>query len=255
MSGRLEPGLCLPGEPDFAKSLGVSRTTLRSAVQILVLQGYLNRRHGVGTFVSELTPQTVSIANNISLLTSTTTLIREHGYQPGVAACDARLEPATDRLSEILDIIPGSLLLHISRTRTADGNPAIHVEEYLPASVLSPDDVPSAASDWSLMHLLESRGHRIRLISCQIKAVAAEPAIAADLAVPTGHPLLLLSQVGLSTRGSPVLYGDSYFDTSVFKFQVLRAPTSALDEVSPAPNGGSAGADARRRLEVLIRGT
>jgi GntR family transcriptional regulator len=253
-SGRLEPGLRLPAEPDLAKALGVSRTTLRAAVQILVLQGYLDRRHGVGTFVSELRPQAVSIANDISLLTSTTTLIRQHGYTPGLASCTSRLEPAAQKLGEVLDVAPGSPVLHLSRTRTADGKPAIHVEEYLPASVLSPDDLPEAGTDWSLMRLLEQRGQRISLVSCQIKAIAAEPEIAQELSVPVGHPLLLLSQVGMSQRGSTILYGDSYFDSTVFKFQVLRAPTSAPHEGS-APIEPSAGTDALQRLEVLIRGT
>ena len=50
--GGLAPGDKLPNELDLSQELGVSRTTLREAVRMLVAQGVLEVRRGKGTFVS-----------------------------------------------------------------------------------------------------------------------------------------------------------------------------------------------------------
>lgn len=50
--GRFQPGDKLPGEPEFSRELGVSRTTLREAIRVLATRGILEVRRGVGTFVT-----------------------------------------------------------------------------------------------------------------------------------------------------------------------------------------------------------
>jgi GntR family transcriptional regulator len=52
-SGKLERGVQLRGEVEFARELGVSRQTLREATRFLTREGLLSIRHGVGTFVAE----------------------------------------------------------------------------------------------------------------------------------------------------------------------------------------------------------
>lgn len=47
----LPPGARLPSEPDLARSLGVSRSSLRSGIALLEEDGVLRRRHGSGTYV------------------------------------------------------------------------------------------------------------------------------------------------------------------------------------------------------------
>src|SRR5215470_13900354 len=81
--GRLKPGEQLPSEPELAESLGVSRSTLRDALRILVSEGTLLRRRGVGTFVS--TDPLMSIQDGLENLSSTSELIRNHGYEPGTS--------------------------------------------------------------------------------------------------------------------------------------------------------------------------
>lgn len=219
---RIAPGQRLPSEPELATILGVSRTTLRAAVQVLVLEGLFDRKHGVGTFVSETASHAVSVVDDISQLTSTSDLIRQHGYEPGVASLRYDVEPATLELSEVLNVPIGSSVLHLSRTRTADGRRAIHVEEYVPSSIVSRELVPTGSADWSLFALLRSVGHPVVSATCRIQSVNASADLARELGVVPNHALLLLSQTAISSRGEIVLYGNSYVDTNVFRFQTLR---------------------------------
>ena len=54
---RLAPGEKLPGEVELARELGVSRTTLREAIHVLVSQNLLEARRGKGTFVTPAAAQ------------------------------------------------------------------------------------------------------------------------------------------------------------------------------------------------------
>jgi GntR family transcriptional regulator len=132
--GRLSPGQRLPGENEFAEQLGVSRSTLREAVRMLLTQGVLERRHGVGTFVTNST--LLTIEEGLEALTSTTELIRQHGYEPGTAEFRSEIVPASPQLAVILNAPPATPVLHISRTRTANHEPVIQAEEYILVSEL-----------------------------------------------------------------------------------------------------------------------
>src|SRR5207247_10206730 len=70
-------GQAIPSERRLSGELGVSRLTLRAALDELVREGYLVRRHGSGTFVSE--PQ---IAQQLTL-TSFTEGMRPRGMADG----------------------------------------------------------------------------------------------------------------------------------------------------------------------------
>ena len=69
VEGELKPATRLPPERELADQLGVSRTVVREAVQILVTKGLLETRHGVGTMVREVTREQVVSPLNLFLRT------------------------------------------------------------------------------------------------------------------------------------------------------------------------------------------
>src|SRR5699024_464499 len=75
-----EIGEKLPGEKEFAKQLNVSRAALREALQQLEMDGYVDRRHGVGTFVISNVPK---LSAGLELLESMTDLIKAKELDPG----------------------------------------------------------------------------------------------------------------------------------------------------------------------------
>lgn len=219
-NGQLRPGEQLPGEPQFATQLGVSRTTLRDAVRILVGEGVLERRRGVGTFIAD--NPLVNIQEGLETLLGTTELIRKKGYLPGTSASKWEVILAPELIAEALETSPGTSLLHLSRTRTANGLPVIQCEEYLPITIFGPEKIVELESDWSLYKLLEEVGSEIASAVCKITPVVADQTLATRLNVPLYHPLLLLRQIHYSSGHQPVLYCENYHNSSVIEFHIRR---------------------------------
>lgn len=220
--GRLKPGEQLPSEPEFAGQLGVSRTTLRDGVRILVSEGALERRHGVGTFVTN--NPLIHIHKGLETLTSTTEVIRKQGYEPGTSMNSWETMPATDHLAKVFGVVVGTSLIHFSRTRTANGIPVIQCEEYLLATILKPETINDQKSDWSLYKVLKDAHLEITSAVCKVIPVVADESLATQLKVPARHPLLLLRQTHYATDQQPVLYCENYHNSSVIEFDILRRP-------------------------------
>jgi GntR family transcriptional regulator len=218
--GRLKPGEQLPSEPEFSESLGVSRTTLRDAVRILVSEGTLLRRRGVGTFVS--TDPLMSIQDGLENLASTTQLIRNHGFAPGTSHSRWERIPASGYLAGILGLDSDAPLLHFSRTRTANDIPVIHCEEYVSAHIIDDQSTEQLDGEWSLYDVMKGVQAEVVSAVCKVIPVVADQSLSAQLHVPLHHPLLLLRQTHYSTDNRPILYCENYHNCDLIEFHVIR---------------------------------
>src|SRR6266542_5152358 len=98
----LEVGRPIPAERQLAVDLGVSRLTIRAALDELVRDGYLDRRHGSGTYVTE-----PKIAQPLTL-TSFSEDMRRRGMVPGSRTLELKVVPAGARLGRRLHLSPES---------------------------------------------------------------------------------------------------------------------------------------------------
>ena len=220
--GRLVSGQRLPAEPQLAEQLGVSRATLRQGLSLLTQEGLLVRQHGRGTFVSAL-PRSV-LRGNLTELMSTTQMIREQGYQPGIARCWIELTPVEPWIADLFDLPQASRLLHISRTRLANGYPAVYSDEYLPERLLGPEvmSLHESAEDWSLYERLHQAGIEVAFATCKVIPTIANEVLASHLRIKVGHPLLLLKQLHYTGVGQAVLYCENYHNCEFIEFQTVR---------------------------------
>ena len=108
-------GEAIPAERQLSADFGVSRLTVRAALDDLVREGYLVRRHGSGTFVSE-----PKIAQELTM-TSFTDDMRSRGLNPASETLDLRTVPAGARLGRLLHVSPSEPVLVADRLRLADG--------------------------------------------------------------------------------------------------------------------------------------
>src|ERR1700710_3098071 len=79
LAGKLERGAKLPNENELADRFAVSRATVREAVLGLLEAGYLSRRHGSGTYVTDRPRSRHALETTVSY----TAMIREAGQEPG----------------------------------------------------------------------------------------------------------------------------------------------------------------------------
>jgi GntR family transcriptional regulator, transcriptional repressor for pyruvate dehydrogenase complex len=97
-NGDLAPGERLPSERELARTLGVSRSTLREAIRALVVMNILVSRHGDGTYVSSLEPALLSAPFTFAL--DTRPALREHLFEARRALETACARLAAERISD-----------------------------------------------------------------------------------------------------------------------------------------------------------
>jgi GntR family transcriptional regulator len=117
---QLHLGDTMPSEWELADLYGVSRLTVRTALDNLTRQGWLVKRHGVGTFVAH--PKVTEIAPS---KLSFTEQMRAIGRIPGSRLISLEVVPASVELSGLLSLDPGDPLVEIVRLRLADGIPIL----------------------------------------------------------------------------------------------------------------------------------
>lgn len=217
----------LPSEPQLALDLGISRATLREALRLLISDGLIHRRHGVGTFVARV--PTPTIDRGIDELFSLTDAIEQLGHSASVGAHRATVEPASDDLSAELRLPSGAELCHLRRTRLADGRPVILCDDYLPMALMadlgiSADSMAAeVAQRGSLYAWLEERLElRVDSALTRIEPVAADARTASALQVPRGSALLRLRQTHYTPDGSAILYSENVHNSDVIHFHVVR---------------------------------
>ena len=120
-SAQLPPGTKLPSEGQLAKRFNVSRATVREAVRGLVESGYVTRRRGSGSYVTERRRMPHGLDSTLSYLA----MIETAGASAGMRILDAAFEPSCQDDAP-LQLKSGDSVLAVERVRTADDRPVIY---------------------------------------------------------------------------------------------------------------------------------
>ncbi|MBM7557895.1 GntR family transcriptional regulator [Halanaerobacter jeridensis] len=217
--GTYQPGEQLPSEAKLSEELGVSRATLREALRILEKEGKVNRRQGVGTFITE---KVALFKSGIGELNSITETIESMGLEAGTNNLNLELGVLDETLAQEFEISSDRELAVINRTRTANDEAVAYCKDYVPQFYL-PDDVTETDLEESLFDFLQqSCGIYITYAVADILPVAADKFLAKQLGVEEGTALLLLKQMHYDDRDNPLLYSKNYFRSDKFEFHVVR---------------------------------
>jgi GntR family transcriptional regulator, phosphonate transport system regulatory protein len=120
-------GAALPSELSLTQRFGVSRLTLRRAIDELVESGLLVRRHGIGIFVLD-----AAIDYRISENTRFTTMLEEAGHSTDTAVIRKQLVPASDEVADSLKIAPSEMVIWLETRRLVDDRPFCLVSHFIP---------------------------------------------------------------------------------------------------------------------------
>jgi len=227
---QLAVGDAIPSERKLSSDLRVSRLTLRAALDELVREGYLVRRHGSGTFVGE-----PKIAQQLTL-TSFSDDMRRRGMIPDSRTISLENVHAGPQVARALNISPDARVFRIGRLRLADGLPMAVETLHVPVSLV-PGLTAAQLEHSSFYALLEERYYVV--IASGLQTI--EPTVTNEeesrlLDVPLHSPAFLFERTSTTTGGETVEFvrsiyrGDRY--RLVAELSHRREPTmSALSAV------------------------
>lgn len=210
-SGAIPAGARLENEIAIGQRLGLSRPTVRRAIQELVDKGLVVRRRGIGTQVVQ-----GQVTRQVEL-TSLFEDLKNARHEPGTRVLAHEVIPVTDAVAASLGVSAGTQVVYIRRQRSTDGVPVAVLENYLPAEF---DDITTAQlEERGLYQLLRGRGITIRIAKQKIGARRAELDESDLLDIDPDGPVLTMERVAFDDSGRAIEFGRHCYRPDLYSFE------------------------------------
>ncbi|MYY06992.1 GntR family transcriptional regulator [Streptomyces sp. ATexAB-D23] len=214
-AGELPPGTRLSNEIVMADEFGLSRPTMRQAMQHLVNKGLLARKRGVGTQV---------VTNRIRRQVEFTSLyedLERDGRRPTTQVLSVETAPAEAAVATALGLEEGKPVVSIERLRLADDQPIALLHNYLPQGVIELD--LEALAEGGLYQQMRRSGAALSTAEQTIGARRATAAEVRLLDETRGATLLTMTRTAFDGSGKPVEYGSHVYRASRYSFEMTVA--------------------------------
>jgi GntR family transcriptional regulator len=229
-SGRLAPDAQLPSEHELCQEYGVSRVTVRRALQTLEADGLIYRRPGLGSFVCER-----RMAQGLARLTDFAQDMARAGLRATSRVLHQATEPCPAPTAERLAIAPGVPVLRLDRLRLGDGEPLAVDQTWIPpyyAQLLEGHDLARE----TIYQVLE-REYGIPALSgrYRISAATADDTMARHLRVTPGEALLVLERTTRTVGDRPLYFQRRFYrsDRMAYELELSRDPGGEASDGMP----------------------
>jgi GntR family transcriptional regulator len=215
LEGKLKQGDMIPSETELCARYECARMTVRQAINNLLIDGYIYRHKGRGTFVTfnkkEIQKQGgsfLSFTNEMKLLDEPVTTV----------PLNLEVVPADEIVAKRLQIHVGDPIYYIERLRSSENKPLAYERLYLPQAMygdLTIDTFKASFYDY----VQDDLGWRIRNCEYAIEARAVPKKVAELLHQRDGEPALYLNSVTYLENGRAFVYTRFYFHGEHFRFR------------------------------------
>jgi GntR family transcriptional regulator len=234
-SGELAANAMLPGERELGNLLGLSRTTVRLALNELVSEGVLYRHHGKGTFVARR-----KYKPNMAWLTGFAEELKWRGLAPTVQVLTARMQEAGASIAARLSVPQSEPIAYIQRLVAIDSTPIFTDSAYIISPIGSMVIGADLQND-SIYNIIERLGYPIHGGEQNISAIALSEYQAELLAARAGDPALVISRITFIEPGKPIEYSEAIYRGDRYEYSILlqRNPASTLPNSTEQLAAGS----------------
>ncbi|UZD68050.1 GntR family transcriptional regulator [Brucella sp. JSBI001] len=217
----LPAGSQLPPEDRLIERFGVSRTTVRKAIENLVARGLVEIRRGKGTFVAQ-----PKVTQELTELTGFVEDMQALGRAPTARLLDTEIVPADADVARQLALPSGALVMRIRRVRLADGVAMSLDETYLPREI-GEKIVTHDLDIEPIFTLLEDK-YDLPLVEAEyrLEAVTASPDVAEALAVEPGSAVFLIERTSYTEGHRAIDYEKLHYRGDLISFvtRLARRP-------------------------------
>ncbi|MGH1562638.1 GntR family transcriptional regulator [Mumia sp. DW29H23] len=212
LSGALAPGDKIDNELALADRLGLSRPTVRQAIQVLVDKGMVVRKRGVGTQVVH-----GKVRRSVEL-TSLYDDLAAAGQDPRTEVLGLRRVEAGEEVARELQLEPGAPVWSLERVRYIGDEPLALMHNLLPAPLLDLGAID--LTDVGLYAAMRNAGIWMRVAKQRIGARRADAREARLLAERKGAPLLTMQRTAYDDAGRAVEYGEHAYRPDLYAFEL-----------------------------------
>lgn len=218
IENELKPHALLPSERELAEIYGVSRTTVRLAMQELEHLGYIYKKHGKGTFVSSVSDSILNLTGAYSF----TEQMKSLGKEPQTKILAFEIREANKYFSTNLDIYKGEKIIKIKRLRLADGQPMMLERSYLPYKKFA-DLTPERLAQKPMYDIFsEDYQEKIKYAEEEFYASLVNGKDAKQLDIPEGAASLNLIRKTYNISNEVIEYTLSVARADQFRYKILH---------------------------------
>lgn len=205
----------IPTEPELRELFGVSRVTVRKAIEELVAEGYLVKKQGKGTFVSHK-----KVSRKIEYVSGFTDSCLQNGFVPSSIVLECKVIPASEEIARQLQIAVGEDVIFTKRKRFADKTPILLENNYF------------SKKDYAFLMNENLEGSLYRLLSekyniipenpkeTSLEIVVADEMLATDMDVAIGTPFFYMETMIADQNHKPIHVGHQYYLGDYYKFSI-----------------------------------
>lgn len=210
----------LPPEVEIAADLGVSRTIIRDSLASLEREGFISRRHGVGTIINR---HVLSVATRMDLEQEFLQMIESTGRKASVPFVKLGYGVAGEELAAKLKIDPLAEVIHITRIVAADGEAVIICTDSIAKNLIIKEGYTEEDLRKPVFDFLDKYCNtQVYMDLTEVRAVGADQEVAYWFGIAPGSPVLFMDEVGYTFRGKPVLHSGEFYKDRALQHMVLR---------------------------------
>lgn len=215
----------LPSEEKLSKKFAVSRATIRTVLNDLENENIVSRKHGVGTFINQLT---IPLNVQFSPVSLYTDMIKEFGYESKSKHIGKPeiLENIDKKIYEKLNISEDEKIVFTKKIFYADDSPCVLCIDYFPLSIVEKDNLLSKIDDYddSLFDFFKYELNRkIVADQAEITTTTSDETKLLDKFFPkSAKSFLQLNCINFDADNIPILYAEEYVDTNLIRFFSMR---------------------------------
>lgn len=220
-SAQLEPGDRIDSEGEFARRYGVTRMTVRHALDALEREGLLRRERGRGTFVAK-----PKVQQNLVRFAGTMEDLEERAVQPTVHLLGVDRMPVPGSVAEKLEVQAGTMVWVVRRLRLADGEPMVIKVNYLSCDRFPDLDRKDLTGRLMYEIFEQDYGFLVAGARQEVEVASATPEEARLLGVPARSPVAVWHGRVFTPERVILEYVRSVYRGDKFRFYIeqMRQP-------------------------------
>ena len=216
-NGFYKQGETIPTELELAELYQVSRPTIRQAVQLLVNDGYLEKRKKRGTIVCSPKIQ----QEFTQVIESFDDEMKRKGLIPKTKVISFRIEKANEEVCNALELEENEEVYKLTRLRFTQNQPNVLVITYIPCRYF-PNLLDVDFTSHRLYNIFHQQGMPIESIKRKLETISADDTVADLLDINSKDPIFYFHSTGYTKNRIPIEYSISKYrgDINSFVFEL-----------------------------------